>query len=188
MNYYVCIGSVFFLLVLIVALWYFLLAYNGLILLRNNISQSWANIDVLLKQRSDEIPNLVSTVQAYVQHEKKIIENITKARAEYMNAHNVYSLAQADVHLGQAVASLFAVVENYPVLKANQNFMALQTRLSQIEAMIADRREFYNHSVNLFNIKIESLPDMVLAKLMGLRRFELFQINSHEMANMKLTF
>ena len=118
--------------------------YNGLVQVKNNIKKSWANIDVLLKQRANELPKLINTVKGYMTHERETLEKLTQARTQFLNAGTVAEKASADNMMSQALKSLFAVAENYPNLKANENFMQLQGRISGLENEIADRREFYN--------------------------------------------
>src|ERR1700684_3959443 len=121
---------------------YTVILYNELVRLRNDNDRAWANIDVLLKQRHDEIPNLVETVKSYMQHEQQTLVAVTQARAASMNAASITQKAAADLMVTGALRGLFAVAENYPPLKANENFLKLQTRISDLEERIADRREF----------------------------------------------
>src|ERR1035438_10281828 len=121
---------------------YAVIVYNGLVRLRNEIGRAWANIDVLLKQRHDEIPNLEACVKGYMDHERQTLEAVTQARAASMSAFSIPQKAQADLLLTSALRSLFVVAEQYPQLKADQNFLALQNRISELEERIADRREF----------------------------------------------
>ena len=139
---------------------YFISVYNSLIRLKNDIQKSWANIDVLLKQRTDELPKLIESVKGYMKHEKGLLTELTKARTDFLKATTMSSKAKADNVISGALKSIFAVAENYPNLKANENFIQLQSRISGLENELADRREFYNDSVNNFNIRIESFPDM----------------------------
>ena len=167
---------------------YVIAIYNGLIKLKNNIKKSWANIDVLLKQRSDELPKLVSTVKGYMKHEREVLENVTKARTSFLNATTVAETAAADNMISGALKSLFAVAENYPDLKANENFMQLQTRISGIENEIADRREFYNDSVNQYNIRIQSIPDIIVARMMGYQNEEMFEVTEVDKQDVEIKF
>ena len=167
---------------------YVIAIYNGLIKLKNNIKKSWANIDVLLKQRSDELPKLVSTVKGYMKHEREVLENVTKARTSFLNATTVAETAAADNMISGALKSLFAVAENYPDLKANENFMQLQTRISGIENEIADRREFYNDSVNQYNIRIQSIPDVIVARMMGYQNEEMFEVTEVDKQDVEIKF
>jgi len=160
-------------IVLIIGLLFFmvfialLLIYNGLVRLKNNIEKSWANIDVLLKQRSDELPNLIASVKGYMVHERTTLETLTKARTDILNAPTLSKKAVADNVITEALKTIFAVAENYPNLKANENFLKLQNRITSLENELADRREFYNDSVNIYNIRIHSIPDMIVAWLLN---------------------
>jgi len=167
------VGAVGALLVFVVMTEDMLSRYNALVRLKNDVGKSWANIDVLLKQRNDEIPNLVKVVKGYAEHEREVLDNVTKARQAFINSATIQEKAAADNSITAALKSLFAVAENYPTLKANENFLRLQGRITGLENEIADRRELYNDTVNTYNIRIESLPDALVAKLMGLRRGQL---------------
>jgi LemA protein len=144
-----------------------LLIYNGLVRLKNNIEKSWANIDVLLKQRSDELPNLIASVKGYMAHERTTLEALTKARIDVLKEQTLSKKAVADNVITEALKTIFAVAENYPNLKANENFLKLQSRITALENELTDRREFYNDSVNIYNIRIHSIPDMVVARLLN---------------------
>ena len=163
-------------LAVVAAVVYFITVYNSLVRLRNNIDKAWANIDVLLKQRHDELPKLIETCKGYMQYEQKTFQLIVEARTAFLKATSVGEKAQADNLMSGALKTLFAVAEKYPELKANNNFMQLQNRISELEEKIADRREFYNDSVNTYNIRIQQLPDVFIAGLMSLQRKELFQV------------
>ena len=141
---------------------------------------AWANIDVLLKQRHDEIPNLVACVKGYMDHERQTLEAVTQARAASVNASSIPQKAQADVLLTGALRSFFVVAEGYPQLKADQNFLALQNRISELEERIADRREFFNDDVNSYNTRIAQIPDAFLARLMKLQPRPMFQVNDQD--------
>lgn len=162
--------------------------FNGLIRLKNDIKKSFANIDVLLKQRYDELPKLINTVKGYMKHEKSLLTDITKARSLYSNAKSMGDKAKADNMLTGALKTLFAVAENYPTLKANENFMQLQGRISGIENELADRREFYNDSVNQFNIRIQSIPDVVVARILGYTEEAMFKAGAEEKKDVKVEF
>jgi LemA protein len=162
--------------------------YNGLVRVKNNIKKSWANIDVLLKQRSDELPKLIETVKGYMTHERETLENVTKARTQFMSAQSMTDKANADNVIHQALKSLFAVSENYPALKANENFLQLQSRISGLENEIADRREFYNDSVNTYNIRLESFPDMFVASMMKLEQAEMFKVAEEDKQDLEVKF
>jgi len=159
---------------------YLITIYNSLIRLKNDIEKAWANIDVLLKQRHDELPKLIDTCKGYMQYEQKTFLAITEARTAFMKANSVTEKAQADNLISGALKSLFAVAENYPELKANNNFMQLQGRITELEEKIADRREFFNDDVNTFNIRIEQLPDVFVARLMSLSHKDLFKVSEED--------
>lgn len=159
---------------------YAIIIYNELVRLRNDNDRAWANIDVLLKQRHDEIPNLVETVKGYMQHERQVLENVTQARASAISAVTVAQKAQADLLMTGALRGLFAVAENYPQLKANENFLKLQNRISELEERIADRREFFNDDVNTYNTRIRQIPDVFLANFMSLKPREMFKVSDDE--------
>ena len=155
--------------------WFFTV-YNGLVQVGENIKKSWANIDVLLMQRSDEIPKLIKTVKAFATHEKEMFDSVMAAREKYLGASSVGEKADADNMLSGALKSVFALSETYPELLSNENFIQFQTRISGLENEIADRREFYNESVNNYNIRIQSLPDVWIAGPMGLQQEEMFEV------------
>ncbi|MGA6984878.1 MAG: LemA family protein [Terriglobales bacterium] len=159
---------------------YAVIVYNGLVRLQNEIGRAWANIDVLLKQRHDEVPNLVACVKGYMDHERETLEAVTAARAASMNAASIPQKAQADALMTGALRSFFAVAEGYPQLKADQNFLALQNRISELEERIADRREFFNDDVNTYNTRIAQLPEIFLARLMKLQPRQMFRVNEQD--------
>ncbi len=181
-------GILVLILIAVAITGYIITIYNGLIKLKNNIKKSWANIDILLKQRSDELPKLIATVKGYMKHEKEVLENLTKARTNFLNANTVSESAAADNMISGALKSLFAVAENYPNLKANENFMQLQSRISGIENEIADRREFYNDSVNQYNIRIQSIPDVIVARMMGYTDEEMFEVAESDKQDVVINF
>ena len=178
--------------VVIVILW-LVLAYNGLVRTRTQAQEAWSDIDVQLKRRYDLIPNLVSTVQGYAAHEKSVFEDVTKARATAMQTGGGASgptaaKADAENQLSGALKSLFAVAENYPDLKANQNFTQLQGRVSYLESQIADRREFYNDSVNIYNIRINEIPDLFVARQLNMQSRELFKVTEEDKQDVDIKF
>ena len=156
--------------------WFFTI-YNGLIHVKENIKKSWANIDVLLMQRSDEIPKLIKVLKSFAKHEKKMFDNVMVARKSYLGANSITEKADADNQISDALKSVFALSEAYPELRSNKNFLNLQDRISRLENEISDRRELYNESVNNYNIRIQSLPDVAIANAMGLDQEEMFQVN-----------
>jgi LemA protein len=154
--------------------------YNGLITLKNRTKEAWSDIDVQLKRRYDLIPNLVETVKGYAAHEKELFEKVTQARAAAINASGAAAQAQAENALSQALRSVFAVAENYPQLRASENFQKLQDELTDTENKIEAARRFYNANVRDFNIKIEKFPDNIIARLFGFQPMELFELESQE--------
>ena len=159
---------------------YAAIVYNGLVRLQNEMGRAWANIDVLLKQRHDEVPNLVAGVKGYMDHERQTLEAVTQARSASISAASIPQKAQADLVLTSALRSFFVVAEGYPQLKADQNFLALQNRISELEERIADRREFFNDGVNSYNTRIAQIPDIFLAKVMKLEPRPMFQVSAQE--------
>ena len=159
---------------------YIVLLYNELVRLRVENDRAWANIDVLLKQRHDEVPNLVACVKGYMEHERQTLEVVTRARAASMNAASISQKAQADLFLAGALRGLFAVAERYPELKANENFLALQKRISELEERIADRREFFNDNVATYNTRIAQVPQVFLAGMMHLIPRQLFRVSDQD--------
>ena len=179
---------VIILLVIIGFVAYFISVYNGLIKLSNNIKKSWANINVLLKQRSSELPKLINSVKGYMKHEKKTLEALTRARTAFLNAKTMSQKAAADSIISGALKTIFAVAENYPNLKANENFIQLQNRISGIENELADRREFYNDSVNNYNIRIQSFPDMIVARMLNYAEKEMFKVSEADKKDVEVKF
>lgn len=150
--------------------------YNGLIKLRNRAKEAWSDIDVQLKRRYDLIPNLVETVKGYAAHERELFEKVTQARAQAMGANTVGEKAQAENMLSSTLKSLFAVAENYPDLKASQNFLELQKELTDTEDKIQAARRFYNGNVRDLNTQIEIFPNNIIAGAFGFQKMEFFEI------------
>ena len=167
---------------------YAIILYNELVRLRNDNDRAWANIDVLLKQRHDEIPNLVETVKGYMQHEQQTLLAVTQARAASMNAGSISQKAAADLMMTGALRGLFAVAENYPQLKANENFLKLQNRISELEERIADRREFFNDDVNTYNTRIGQIPEVFVASFMNLKPREMFKVSDDDRRQVEVKF
>jgi len=174
--------------ILVMVVMYFVGVYNNLVTLKNDIDRSFANIDVILKQRHDELPKLIETCKGYMQYEQKTFELVTEARSAYQKATTVPEKAQADNMVTGALKTLFAVSENYPELKANNNFMQLQQRITELEERIADRREFFNDSVNVYNIRIQQIPDVFMATLMNLQRRDLFKAAEEDRQDVEVKF
>jgi len=154
--------------------------YNGLVRARVRTREAWSGIDVQLKRRADLIPNLVETVRGYAAHERETFEEVTRARSMVEQAGDVGSAADANNMLTGALRHLFAVAERYPDLKANQNFLALQQELSDIEEKIAYARQFYNNNVMSYNTRIETFPNVIMANMFGFLRFEFFQAEEED--------
>lgn len=154
--------------------------YNSLVRLRNRCNNSWAQVDVQLRRRYDLIPNLVETVKGYAKHEREVFEKVTEARSKAINAGTVKEQGEAENMLTGALKSLFAVVENYPELKANQNFMMLQEELAGTEGKIAYARQFYNDSVMKFNVKQQVFPSNIVASMFNFKEDEYFEIEEAE--------
>ncbi len=182
------VAFVIFLAVIVGVLVWFIGIYNGLVMLRNNIDKAWSNIDVLLKQRHDELPKLIDTCKGYMKHESGVFEKIAELRTRVMTATGVAEKAVADNMLSGALKSLFAVAENYPELKANTNFQQIQGRISQIETDIAARRDAFNNETNTYNIRIQVIPDTFIARLLGYSKRDLFQAAEGERADVKVSF
>ncbi|MBU0761807.1 MAG: LemA family protein [Candidatus Altiarchaeota archaeon] len=162
--------------------------YNGLVSLRNQCENAWSQIDVQLKRRNDLIPNLIETVKGYATHEKTTFENVTKARAAMANAQTVKEKAQANNMLTDALKSLFAVVENYPQLKANENFMQLQEELTTTENKISYARQFYNDSVMRYDTKRQTFPSNLIANMFRFVDKDYFEVAEAEKAVPKVKF
>jgi len=163
-------------------------AYNSLVELRNDILKAWANIDVLLKQRNDEIPNLVSTVKGYMGHERDTLTEVVKARSTLEMAKTVGEKEASSSIIADTLKRLYAVVENYPQLKADDSFIELQRRITGIENQIADRREFYNDAVTIYNTRIETIPDRMIAERAGFRRMPVFKASESERERIEVAF
>lgn len=168
---------------------YGVVIYNNLVSLKHNVSKAWSNIDVLLKQRHDELPKLVETCKQYMKYEQATLERVMQARAAVHRAResaDVKALGPAESQLRVGLGNLFAVAEAYPDLKANNNFQHLQSRISGLENAIADRREFYNESVNVNNIRIEQFPDAVIARWFAFRPRDLLEFGEAEKRDVDL--
>ena len=164
------------LVVIVVALLSFIGIYNSLIRLRNQVKNAWSQIDVQLKRRHDLIPNLVETAKGYMKHERETLEGITNARSQAMSAGSVGEKAKAESALSGAMSKFFLVVENYPDLKANQNFLAVQEELTSTENKIAFSRQSYNDQVLFFNNKIQVFPSNIVAGMFAFRTEEFFEL------------
>jgi len=174
--------------ILIILVFLVISIYNSLVTLRQRTEESWSDIDVQLKRRYDLIPNLVETVKGYATHEKELLENVTKARNVAMGANSLEDKAQAENMLSGTLKSLFAVSENYPDLKANQNFIELQRELSDTENKIQASRRFYNSTVMTLNTKIETVPSNLIASMFGFIKKEYFEIEEQDKEVVKVQF
>lgn len=175
--------------VLVAILIYGVLIYNNLVRLKHDVTKAWANIDVLLKQRHDELPKLVETCKQYMQFEQETLEKVMQARAAVNSAANngdVGALGAAEGQLRLGLGNLFAVAENYPDLKANETFLHLQSRISGLENSIADRREFYNESVNINNVRVEQFPDNIVASRFRFKAAELLEFDAQELTDVDM--
>jgi len=175
MNYLIWI-----ILVLALLLIWLIFIFNKLIRLKNRAKEAWSDIEVQLKRRHNLIPNLVETVKGYAAHEREVLEKVTEARTRAMSAQTLKEKGEAENMLTQTLKSLFAVAENYPDLKASQNFLELQRELRDTEDKIQAARRFYNANVRDLNIAIESFPSNIVAKLFGFKKMDLFEIEEAE--------
>ncbi len=163
--------------------------YNGLVNLKHAVSKHLSNIDVLLKQRHDELPKLVETCKQYMQYEQETLENIIQARSMVAKAqvkHDMKALGEAETTLRSGLGNLFALAENYPDLKADESFQHLQQRISGLENSIADRRESYNEAVNNNNVRIEQFPDVLIARFFNFGAFDLLEFREEELKDVNL--
>lgn len=162
--------------------------YNTLVRLSNNIDKAWSNIDVILKQRHDELPKLVDVCNSYMKHERETLEAVTNARSAYGRSTSVDDKAKAENQITRALGKLFAVAEQYPDLKANQEFLNVQQRISALEDTIADRREFYNDCINVYNIRIEQIPAVWVAQQTGYKARPLLTVAQSDRQDVQLAF
>jgi LemA protein len=162
--------------------------YNGLVTESTQIDEAWGQIDIQLKRRTDLIPNLVETVKGYAKHEKKVFEEVTKARSALMSAKTPGATAKADDMLTGALKSMFAVAEAYPQLKANDGFIQLQKELSDTEDKVAYARQFYNTQLMEYNLKVKVFPNNMLAATFGFKEKEFFKIEEGERKAVKVAF
>lgn len=175
-------------IVVVLIVLYVISVYNGLISLRNKVNDQFSQIDVELKRRFDLVPNLVETVKGYTKHEKETLEGVVNARNSYVSAGNMSEQLKADGELSNAISKLFALAENYPDLKANENFNNLQNELSEIEQKIVYARQFYNDSVLKLNNKIEMFPSNIVAGMFNFKKKEFYEAQKEERENVKVKF
>ncbi|WIM05996.1 MAG: LemA family protein [Candidatus Nitricoxidivorans perseverans] len=182
-------GTLLFLGSIVVAAIYGITLYNGLVQLKHAVAKAWANIDVLLRQRHDELPKLVETCKQYKQFEQETLQRVIEARSRVQSARehqDVTALGAAEGALRLGLGHIFAVAEAYPELKANENFMQLQGRITSLENAIADRREFYNEAVNINNVRIEQFPDTIVARLFNFDAKPLLEFSVAEKADVDM--
>jgi LemA protein len=183
------IASIIFWAALVLLAIYIVSIYNHLVRIKHNVSKAWSNIDVLLKQRHDEIPKLVETCKQYMKFEQETLERVMQARSRVSQARqnqDVPGLGLAEGALRMGLGQLFALAEDYPELRANESFQHLQSRISSLENTIADRREFYNESVNINNIGIETFPDLIVARLFRFGPRDLLEFEAREIADVSV--
>jgi LemA protein len=181
------IGMIVLIILVVVAVW-LIATYNGLIRLKNRVDEAWSDIDVQLKRRYDLIPNLVNAVKGYATHERELFEKVTEARTRAMQAGSASDKAEAENALSGTLKTLFAVSENYPDLKANQNFLELQQELSDTENKIQAARRFFNGNVMEYNTKIQVFPTNVFAGMLQFVKRDFFEIAEGERENVKVEF
>lgn len=160
--------------------------YNSLVQVQENVDQAWANIEVSLKQRAEELPKLIDTATHFLKQEREILNEITEARAAIQEAEGPRAEAEADRQLRGALGSLFAVAEDYPELRSSEQFQQLQKQISSLEGQIADRRELYNESATIYNARIRQIPDLLFALALKMEPRELFEAEEGEMENVDL--
>ncbi len=177
-----------FAVIFIALIIYIVIIYNGFVALKNNIDQNWSNIDVLLKQRYDELPKLIKVCEGYMQHEQKTLEAVVKARSMVNSAQSENQKLQAQNGLTDTLKSLFMVVERYPDLKADSGFRQLSTRISEIEDQIADRRELLNASVTIYNTRLDQFPDVIIARGFNFDKRPLWKIDPEHRQDVKVSF
>lgn len=182
------VGLVIIIVVLVIVALFVINTYNGLIGARNKVKDQFSQIDVQLKKRFDLIPNLVETVKGYAKHEKDTLERVMEARNSYMNASNDDEKLKASKNMSSGIASIFALAESYPELKANTNFLELQKELKEIEDKISYARQFYNDSVLMYNNKIEMFPGNIVASMFKFEREAFFEVDAKEKENVQVKF
>ncbi len=174
--------------IVVIVIFWFIAVFNGIVSLRNRTQEAWSDIDVQLKRRHDLIPNLIETVKGYAKHEKELFENVTKARSEAMQAKGPEEAGKAENMLTDTLKSLFAVAENYPQLRASENFQKLQDELTDTENKIEAARRFYNGNVRDFNTKIQIFPNSMVAGMVSAKVFELFGMAEGEKETPEVKF
>lgn len=183
------LSTIVLLVILAVLGLYGIVIYNALVTIKHAVSQSWSNIDVLLKQRNEELPKLVTVAREYMSFEQETLQRVTEARNHAAKAQqdgDMAALGAAENAIRLGLGQFFAVAEAYPDLKANETFQHLSRRITGLENAIADRREYYNAAVNRNNVRIEQFPDVIVARILGFRPFALLQFDAKELADVDL--
>jgi LemA protein len=183
------ISTIIILVIIGVAVVWTVMTYNSLVSIKHNVSKAWSNIDVLLKQRHDELPKLVETCKQYKQFERETLQRVTEARSRVQDARvrqDIPALGQAETLLRGGLGNIFAVVEAYPELKAIETFQHLLARITGLENGIADRREFYNESVNINNVRIEQFPDILIARFFNFKPADLLEFENEQIADVSM--
>lgn len=180
--------TIILIVIAVIVVGYIWIIYNSLATGRVRIKEAFSGIDVQLKRRVDLVPNLIETVKGYAKHEKELIENVTKARTSLMRAQTPHEKAESDNMLVGALKSIFAVSENYPTLKANENFLNLQQELSDVESKIAYSRQFYNANVRDYNTTLANFPSSGIGRMFGFKEEEFFETEEQEKKPVKVTF
>lgn len=174
--------------VLVAIIGFFVTTYNGLVVSRNKVKDQFSQIDVQLKRRFDLIPNLVETVKGYAKHESETLEKVIEARNGYANAKTDAEKMAASKDMSQGVMQIFALAENYPELKANENFLDLQKQLKEVEDKIGYARQFYNDAVLMYNNKTEMVPSNIVASMFGFKKESFFEADEKEKENVEVKF
>ena len=184
------LSTIVLLVILAVLSLYGIVIYNALVTIKHAVSQSWSNIDVLLKQRNEELPKLVAVAREYMNFEQETLQRVTEARNHAAKAQqdgDMAALGAAENSIRLGLGQFFAVAEAYPDLKANESFQHLSRRITGLENAIADRREYYNAAANRNNVRIQQFPDVIVARLLGFKPFSLLQFDEKELADVDLT-
>ena len=183
------ISNIVILVIIAVAIVWTIMIYNNLVSIKHNVSKAWSNIDVLLKQRHDELPKLVETCKQYKQFEQETLQKVTEARSRVQDARikqDIPALGAAETILRGGLGNIFATIEAYPELKAVETFQHLLSRITGLENGIADRREFYNESVNINNVRIEQFPDVIVARMFNFKAFDLLEFEKEQLADVNM--
>ena len=186
MTGWILLGVLLFIIVLVAL--YAIIIYNGFIAMRNSIDRDWSNIDVMLKQRYDELPKLIKVCEGYMQHEQQTLEAVIKARSAISGAGSENQKLAAQNALSETLKSLFMVVERYPDLKADKGFRQLSNRITELEDQIADRRELVNSAVTIFNTRLEQFPDLIVARLFNFTARQLWKIDAAHRQDVEVNF